>query len=299
MTICSLLVSCGNASKIKKEADINCVSFFKSIAKDATSVSITDKHIVYSNDSLCIIQLQLTAKNGLGLSTTEPMEYIYIESCGEKYEAFQRLKQDSIYISKESYVSKKNGTMYEDLSYDDAMYYRAVVCTNTQGRILGDNSGKEFYIQTPNKTGSWILEYYNDEFGNKTDSKFLILRGKGQFSNSATIGSDLTAMLLVDNNSIRFMLLEYGDNPVQESDYPIMYVNTADGNSYEWDMHSSKNGYLSFSSWRDKKAEEELKKLLSKGGKIYFKTRIGEYSSSSYAFILDGTGYDYALKYLN
>ena len=68
--------------------------------------------------------------------------------------------------------------------------------------------------------GNWSLKYFVDEFGDKTDSKYIIISDRdGSFSNSATQGSLLYVRMLIDSRYIDrpyFKLYEYGrENPLK------------------------------------------------------------------------------------
>ena len=66
--------------------------------------------------------------------------------------------------------------------------------------------------------GMWALKNYVDDFGDKTDKKYIGTVSIGEFSNTATSGSKLKVNTIIDYNDteepyIRFSLLEYGDIP--------------------------------------------------------------------------------------
>ena len=64
--------------------------------------------------------------------------------------------------------------------------------------------------------GNWSLKYFVDEFGDKTDSKYIIISDRdGSFSNSATQGSLLYVSMLIGSSYLNFpyfKLYEYGRN---------------------------------------------------------------------------------------
>ena len=61
-----VLCSCSQKSKLESMAKDQMEKTFKEIAKDPESVKLTNSEIVYSDDSLCIIHVDFSAKNGLG-----------------------------------------------------------------------------------------------------------------------------------------------------------------------------------------------------------------------------------------
>lgn len=96
------------------------------------------------------------------------------------------------------------------------MYYLAAVFINTQGREAGVKDGEYFSIPVPTGTGSWQIGAYTDEFGQKTNEKFLFLEGAGVFSNSATTNSRLLAAIYVDSDDVvSILLVEYGSSIVK------------------------------------------------------------------------------------
>ena len=60
------IASCGKASKIKSDAETAMVQLFKEVAKVPESVKVDEIEVKFSDDSLCILNANFTAKNGLG-----------------------------------------------------------------------------------------------------------------------------------------------------------------------------------------------------------------------------------------
>ena len=56
----------------------------------------------------------------------------------------------------------------------------------------------------------WELDTYDDEFGDKTNDKFIRLTGKGQFSNSVATNDKLVVFLFLDKEYIFLRFVEYG-----------------------------------------------------------------------------------------
>ena len=62
---------------------------------------------------------------------------------------------------------------------------------------------------------SWVLDYYVDDFGDKTDTPYIKCVIEGDFSNTATMSSDLTVVVFYDFKSdfpFSFRLIEYGNH---------------------------------------------------------------------------------------
>ena len=75
-------------------------------------------------------------------------------------------------------------------------------------------------IANSKEYGNWSLKYFADEFGDKTDNKYIIISDRdGSFSNSATQGSLLYVRMFIDSRYIDepyFKLYEYGGkNPLK------------------------------------------------------------------------------------
>lgn len=169
--ILSLIVcSCGKTAKTKKEADAAMRQFLTEIAKDPQSVKIDDTKVVYSQDSLCIYHTVVKAKNGIGMETSERMEYVYLVSQGKAYEACHEVDFDSVYISQENFEKDKKGKFYSSLSYNDALRYKASVFIMTKGRSVGDKEYNDVELDMPLNTGLWELHQFKDQFQEETDA---------------------------------------------------------------------------------------------------------------------------------
>ena len=111
--------------------------------------------------------------------------------------------------------------VYEDLDFANAILYRTAIYINSNGREVG-NPDAEFSIPIPTGTGLWELDAFDDEFGDKTNEKYIRLTGKGVFSNSAATHEKLIGHLFLDKERISFRLIEYGSHVVKE-DTEICY----------------------------------------------------------------------------
>lgn len=297
--ICTLMAvlisSCANKAKaLKEEAEKAMPQVFSEVAKDPGSVKISNVKTVFSNDSLCIFHFNLTAKNGLGMETTRKMEYVYMETEGKKYEAYNTLDADSVYQDQATFEKKKVGKIYENLPYESAMFYRAAILANNNGRVVGDKDGEEeISIPIPTKTGFWELGNYVDEFGEKTSNRYLRLGGKGVFSNSATTGSRMTAYLVVDRKNVTFRFVEYDDHIVKDDESCEMKIKDSYGDIHEITLYNSRDGQMTTFS------DEKVKDILKKGGKITCSAEMGKYSKSKYLFKMDVSGYEEAYEFIS
>lgn len=269
----------------------------KELAKDPESVKVDNQKIVYSDDSLCIIHFDFTAKNGLGNSVTDRCEYIFIESNGKNYEFYSPIENEDggVYVTEEAYNKQKKGTIYEKLDYPAGLRYLAAIATNTMGREAGSREGKDFTIPVPTGTGSWDLKAFSDEFGETGLAKYLVLAGSGEFSNSATTGSEMTAFLFVDKlGDMSFKLVEYNSNVVKSDDSYTYKIKDSTGKVIEMRLYNDEESGQMAVSGEDQKA---LLAMLEKGGTITVAVRNERgwgYTPDTYLFKMNVTGYNKA-----
>ncbi len=289
------ITSCKNKAKeLREEAKQAMPIILNEIAKDPSSVKITNVNTVFSNDSLCIFHFNLTAKNGLGMETTNKMEYVYLETGGKKYEAYNLLDADSVYQAPQTFEKKKVGKIYENLPYESALFYRAAILANNNGRVVGDKGGEEeINIPIPTNTGFWELGNFVDEFGDETPNRYLRLGGKGIFSNSATTGSRMTAYLVVDRKDVTFRFVEYDNHVVKDDESCEMKIKDSNGDVHEITLYNSRDGQMTTFS------DETIKDILKKGGQITCSAEMGKYSKSKYLFKMDVSGYEQAYEFIS
>ena len=294
-------IACSQVDKTRKEAEKQFQKTMTEIINDPSSMKLKDVQTMYSNDSLSILHANVTGKNGFGNEVTNKIEYIYLKSNGEVYDAVNPNTEDSIYQDKETWEKTRKGEIYESLDFDNAMAYRAISYINNVGRNINDKfEEKKVNLPVPTKTCKWALHTTTDKFGEKTNEKYLSLIGKGEFSNSATSGSELSAIIFVRKNSISIRLLEYGSYSAKDDDepynvrikdsegkeYPLMrFINDgSEGNLYPLDLtDESKN---------------TLNKILSKGGEVSFSISYDKYTPTHYKFKVNADGYNEAIKHI-
>ena len=294
------MASCSKSVKLEKAAKEQLEATLEELAKDPSSIKLSNIETVYSDDSLCILHFDCSSKNGLGMSVTEAGEYIFINSNGKNYESYSAINknEEGVYISKDKYEKEKMGTIYEPLTYEEGLRYLAAINVNSTGREAGVNDGGDFNIPVPTGTGSWELRAYENEFGEKSEDKYLLLKGIGVFSNSATTNSKMTAILYVDKDGYNFKLIEY-DSYVVKSDNSYSYrIKDSTGEVYEMRLHNSaSNGQMY--SW-ESDYETKMEKILSKGGTISVSVRERDSYSTpdTYLFKMNVDGYKKAKSFL-
>ena len=289
--------SCSRASKVAAEAEKTMTQLFKEIAKVPESVKVDGIETKFSDDSLCILNANFTAKNGLGNESTSKYEYIYIISQGQAYEAYGEIGDDDVYIKPEEFDREKKGKIYENLPYEQAIRHLASVKVITSGRAVGDKERNDVDIPMSLNTGLWEKRQYTNSFNEKTDDSYLVLKAKGAFSNSATTGSEMTALLFVSEYDISLRLVEYSSSLVKDDELYSLMVKTPDEEVHYFWLRNNYNGDMTFSSDLVE-GESGFRKLLEQGGvltcMIEEQTRYG--TPSKYYFKLRVNGYNEAIN---
>lgn len=294
------LTSCSENIKFENTAKEQMEATFKEMARDPSSVSLSNIETVYSDDSLCILHCDFSAKNGLGAEIKDKWEYIFIKSNGKNYESYLEISndKDGVFVSSEKYEKEKKGTIYESLSYEAGLRYLAAIYVNGNGREAGVKDGENFIIPVPTGTGSWELGAYINEFGEKGAQKYLMLIGNGKFSNSATTNSEMRAILYMDKDDFSFKLIEYNSSVVKTDDSYTYRIKDSDGDVYEMTLYNSdSSGQMSSWGSKDMKKMEEI---LAKGGiiTVSVKEKNAYSTPDTYLFKLNVEGYTKAKSFL-
>lgn len=304
LLIACFIISCDSTSKIEKDAKQTCNELFTELAKDPSSVNLSNFRTVYKTDSICILHLVFTAKNGLGVETSDDMEYIYFIGDDNKiYDSYVDLSDnDSIYVEETALNILKKGTFYESLDYTNAMKHRVITQLNDEGRIIG-SPNDVVNIEPLVKTGKWELKYYRDEFGEFGNNSYLVLDGSGVFSNSATTNSEMSAILFVDKESVSLRLVEYRSSVVKDDDLFDLKVKDKDGEITKFNLYNTKSGYMYFRNYTSTYLKEthydDIMKILKKEGVIRCSGIMhNSYSSSSYTFSFNLDGFNEAISYV-
>lgn len=295
-----LLTGCSQESKTSNEAKSSMEACIKELAKNPESVKLTNVKPVYENDSLTILHFDFTGKNGLGMESTDKMEYVYLIQGDKKYEAIHEIGADSVYVSTPTWEKIRKGRIYEDLDYDAAVRYLAATFINGNGRVVGDKSREQdVKISVPTKTGAWKIKNYSDDFGEPTDNKYLVLMGDGIFSNSATSNSRLQVVFFIDGDSFSFRLFEYGSSPVKDDDHAyVTRIKDSEGVVHEFRLwNSGQSGQIGTMSLSPADYNE-IVDILKKGGEVIVTMKYSSYSDSDYRFKLDVDGFENAIKYV-
>lgn len=175
-------------------------------------------------------------------------------------------------------------------------------CSKSAKTTSDDNSSKDAIIKEidPIGIGKWEVSHYTDDFGEITNKKYILLKGRGVFSNSATINSELIVGLLIDKSTFAFKLLEYGSSPANYDDeYFITEIKDSEGIIHKLYLYNT--SLSSRISNYSKNDYNEIVNILKKGGniKVLMKYKRYRYSSIEYRFSLNVDGFENAFKLLD
>lgn len=162
-----------------------------------------------------------------------------------------------------------------------------------------DCNGKKFVSAFEKKT-------FVDQFGDKTNKKYLIQEIRGYFSNSATdFSTSYLDLIITKGYNIRFDICEYNSgSKAHFSDYHVyrLYVKDENNKYHYFDMHpGSLKGMLSMSK------DEDLIKLLKQSYSLKIIIREyydrvdwlrGDSPSAEYEYKIDCTGFTRSLSFL-
>ena len=294
-----LIVACSQSTKTSNEAKSAMEACIKELAKNPESVKLSNVTPVYANDSLTILHFDFTAKNGLGIESTDKMEYLYLIQGEKKYEAIHEIGADSVYVNTPTWEKNRKDNIYKNLDYDGAIRYLAATYINRNGRVVGDKAHEqEVKISVPTQTGLWELENYSDEFGESTSNTYLILMGDGVFSNSATSNSKLQVAFFIDGNRFSFRLFEYGSLPVNDDGAYATRIKDSDGTVHDFRLWGSGQSSQISPTSSSSESYKEILEILKKGGEIIVTMKYSSYGDRDYRFKLDVDGFDNALKFV-
>lgn len=152
----------------------------------------------------------------------------------------------------------------------------------------------EFPILNPSKGkfGIWKVDYYVDDFGEKTKEGYVKADLYGTFSNSATTNSDLRVEFVIDKESIRIQLYEYGGNhPIKGEGFLSFKAKDKEGKVYNFKTYNRDNGNNTVVDMDYKFDDTTVRNLLLKGGEILFVGETGGRVSSEYKFRIKNADY--------
>jgi|GEM_PF-5689654 len=164
--------------------------------------------------------------------------------------------------------------------------------TGTNGNQSNDGEIGDNDNSNTSKT-DWEMGEFVDEFKLPTGDKYLSYTDyNGQFSNSATTNSELTAILQVTEDWIGIMLFEYGWGSAVKGifDYEYYDITILDDNRVRHEF----DGTLYEDSTRimfNSVDENKVINLIRNNKTIKIYVSGGKYTTSSYLFEVDCTGF--------
>lgn len=127
LLLCMLAVLCSCSQGLKNKAQKQMEKTMKNMAKDPSSVNISNLKDMFNNDSICIFHFDFSAKNGFGGVTSYPIEYVYLIDDGKAYEMVRNLneRKSIMEMSREEYQKKQwgKGSYLDKLPDDEKKAY--------------------------------------------------------------------------------------------------------------------------------------------------------------------------------
>mgnify|MGYP001623636436 CR=1 FL=1 len=162
------------------------------------------------------------------------------------------------------------------------------------GETFGDALGHTVVFGTCKRCGNtytlWGDGEFEDEFDRPIGVKYLIGFSEGEFSNSATNGSELFVAVQVTSTSIGILLWEYGDNIVNTYGSDKYYIKILDGNG---EVHRLVgNQYSERIFIDDEENKTEVLDLLKTPQILKFHLSRSGYSLDTYSFDINTSGFN-------
>ena len=291
--ICCIFLSCNQSVSLEDKAKDCAEKFIGDNNNKEIQISNIKTKTKFINDSLCIINVVYDTKVLDENKEQNEVDYVYLLHSNIAYEAIRIENLDDIvFPSKEEFDKNRIGEIYDELTYEDALYYLAVTLINKHGRQVY-NHNKDIHIPTP--FGNWKLYTIEDDFGDTTEKKYLGTKGKGTVSVDANRNIDMTVYLFIRNDEV-FFKFHMGDlQYVCHTDLPItMKIKDSDGEVYSFDFICKQNGEIGMRTENSNKDSfHQFISIIEKEGIISGSTEIYH---SPYKFKIDVSGYQEALK---
>ena len=254
-------------------------------------IRLEDMTPVYCSDSLCILYLDIKHKNALGIDITQKAEFVHFGDGWFLHAPDGDKDETTIYLPEELFDKEKKGKIYENFSYDDAIYYRAALSYN---KMTEDGR-----LEIPLRTGLWELRSYKNDYNEDTNSKYLLLCSYDGVEKNKE--SDVKAELIVDKDGICFrflkkLLSDY--SPIADYGEHAVSIENSNGETYgPWYFRATDNNLEP--SKNKKVIIESLQEMLRKGDNITIMLRVDNFwIKSNFRFKMNLTGYEEVKKYL-
>ena len=163
------------------------------------------------------------------------------------------------------------------------------LCSQVSGSKLGHTTQQGTCSRCGEYCGSktWAMGEYVDEFKRPTGKKYLYTTVTGEFSNSATTNSELTAKLLItSDDKVYIRLYEYGNRP---AGYGCVYhhITMLDTNNNKYPL----GGYMSGGEIDVDDDYGKILEALNSTGDISFHIFDIEYGSAEYLFTIETSNF--------
>lgn len=178
---------------------------------------------------------------------------------------------------------KKNGYLIIGLGI---LIFQSCVGTNKKAdEALDSLPIVEAVVTVPVPVDTWELNYFVDDFGEKTKEGYIINVCDGEFSNSATTNSRLTVHIIVTPEDIRFDMYEYGSHFMKGEGILKFRAKLPDDTEVIFSTYNDDSGINSVLSSDVSKVRE----LFEKYSKLRFAAKTtSSYSTSTYRFMYEG-----------
>lgn len=149
----------------------------------------------------------------------------------------------------------------------------------------------EEVVTVPENT--WELNYFVDDFGEKTNEGYLLNVCQGEFSNSATTNSHLRVDIVVTPEHIRFDMYEYGNLYMKGEGILQFRAKLPDDTEVMFNTYNSDDGANSVL----KSDISKVRELFEKYPKLRFAAKTTtSYSTSTYRFLYEGSPEEFRIK---
>lgn len=141
------------------------------------------------------------------------------------------------------------------------------------------------------ETSAWDLGEYVDDYGDKTGEKYIYTMAEGNFSNSATTNSGLTVQVLAKKGKVQLYFYEYNSSLAKDDEAMDLKIKDENGEEYKFGLWVGSNGCGYISSYRQGNKDDKFLELLMNNKSLKCSSKMGEYTVSTYRFVIDCTGF--------
>jgi len=282
-----ILIACSPKEKLQNRAISDAKNMIEKMANDPDNfdidIRLEDITPVYESDSLCILNLKIKHQNSFGMDINQRIEFIHFGNLWFSHSPDD--KDAPVFLSKEFLEKNKKGKIYENFTYDDAIYYRAALYCN---KMSEDGS-----LFIPLRTGLWDLENNEDDSPNDPDGNHLVLRSYECFKDGEK--SEDKAEIVVSKKDIYLSI----SNSLWIWHNCTCSINHSNGMSYgPWPIHEEDKRIMPSRNKKD--INDNIRLLLEEEGTmtiiIQHSLLMGE--TRKYEFNMNLAGYKEASRFL-